>query len=194
MTLSAIRAWCIADPRRDVVSHFPRTRNVAYPPLTHCAAHQIRVHLQYLGYPIANDPLYGLKSVWGPLLGRGGVELVKNSTSQAEYQASVLAARQVPASSSSSSAQTKFRPLPNDADRMNGVEAPPDEESLQIKAAKTVDLDDRKVDNIDVTSPILLSQQAKEVIARLRRMKDEQEDWVKSVLCCCNVLYRCWMG
>ncbi|SCU94013.1 LAME_0F05776g1_1 [Lachancea meyersii CBS 8951] len=33
--------------------------------------HQIRVHLQYLGHPIANDPLYSNPQVWGPSLGRG---------------------------------------------------------------------------------------------------------------------------
>lgn len=27
--------------------------------------HQLRVHLQYLGHPIANDPLYANKKVWG---------------------------------------------------------------------------------------------------------------------------------
>lgn len=50
--------------------------------------HQIRVHLQWLGYPIVNDPIYNHQS-WGPLRGRGGVsdrlvrqviaELVKSS-------------------------------------------------------------------------------------------------------------------
>ncbi|XP_046386975.1 RNA pseudouridylate synthase domain-containing protein 2-like isoform X2 [Ischnura elegans] len=33
--------------------------------------HQIRVHLQYLGYPILNDPLYN-STVFGPNKGRGG--------------------------------------------------------------------------------------------------------------------------
>lgn len=33
--------------------------------------HQIRVHLQYLGYPIANDPLYN-DAAWGPEKGKGG--------------------------------------------------------------------------------------------------------------------------
>lgn len=33
--------------------------------------HQIRVHLQYLGHPIVDDPIYGRDEVWGPLLGRG---------------------------------------------------------------------------------------------------------------------------
>ncbi|KAJ3327812.1 RNA pseudouridylate synthase domain containing protein 2 [Blyttiomyces sp. JEL0837] len=34
--------------------------------------HQIRVHLQYLGFPIANDPLY-CSDAWGPKCGKGGV-------------------------------------------------------------------------------------------------------------------------
>lgn len=33
--------------------------------------HQIRVHLQYLGYPVVNDPLYN-HEVFGPAKGRGG--------------------------------------------------------------------------------------------------------------------------
>jgi len=35
--------------------------------------HQIRVHLQYLGYPIANDPLYSKTEIWGEQCGKGGV-------------------------------------------------------------------------------------------------------------------------
>ncbi|KAJ2389403.1 DRAP deaminase [Coemansia sp. RSA 2611] len=34
--------------------------------------HQIRVHLQFLGYPIANDPLYCNTEVWGDNLGKNG--------------------------------------------------------------------------------------------------------------------------
>uniref|UniRef100_A0A8D0KZ58 Pseudouridylate synthase RPUSD2 n=1 Tax=Strix occidentalis caurina TaxID=311401 RepID=A0A8D0KZ58_STROC len=33
--------------------------------------HQIRVHLQYLGYPIVNDPIYNMEA-WGPDRGKGG--------------------------------------------------------------------------------------------------------------------------
>ncbi len=33
--------------------------------------HQIRVHLQYLGFPIANDPHYNV-AAWGENLGKGG--------------------------------------------------------------------------------------------------------------------------
>ncbi|GAA5915742.1 pseudouridine synthase family protein [Sporobolomyces salmoneus] len=35
--------------------------------------HQIRVHLQYLGHPIANDPIYQNSSAWGESRGKGGV-------------------------------------------------------------------------------------------------------------------------
>ena len=34
--------------------------------------HQIRVHLQYLGFPIANDPIY-CSSAWGEAMGKGGI-------------------------------------------------------------------------------------------------------------------------
>ncbi|KAF2490036.1 pseudouridine synthase [Lophium mytilinum] len=33
--------------------------------------HQLRVHLQFLGHPIANDPIYCNQRVFGPSLGRG---------------------------------------------------------------------------------------------------------------------------
>lgn len=33
--------------------------------------HQIRVHLQYLGHPIANDPIYLSEFIWGENLGKG---------------------------------------------------------------------------------------------------------------------------
>ncbi|ODV81625.1 DRAP deaminase [Suhomyces tanzawaensis NRRL Y-17324] len=33
-------------------------------------SHQIRVHLQYLGHPIANDPIYSNEFVWGKSLGK----------------------------------------------------------------------------------------------------------------------------
>lgn len=34
--------------------------------------HQIRVHLQFLGHPIQNDPIYCNRRVWGESLGKGG--------------------------------------------------------------------------------------------------------------------------
>ncbi len=34
--------------------------------------HQIRIHLQYLGHPIVNDPLYNNDAVWGTTNGKNG--------------------------------------------------------------------------------------------------------------------------
>ncbi len=36
--------------------------------------HQIRVHLQYIGFPIINDPVYNHPSAWGSNKGKGGTE------------------------------------------------------------------------------------------------------------------------
>ncbi|KAF2873780.1 pseudouridine synthase [Massariosphaeria phaeospora] len=36
--------------------------------------HQLRVHLQFLGHPISNDPIYANQRVFGPELGRGHSE------------------------------------------------------------------------------------------------------------------------
>ncbi|CCE65611.1 hypothetical protein TPHA_0M00360 [Tetrapisispora phaffii CBS 4417] len=55
------------------ISYDGKTSVVKCKPLTG-RTHQIRVHLQYLGHPIANDPIYSNPSIWGPLLGKGGVE------------------------------------------------------------------------------------------------------------------------
>ncbi len=40
--------------------------------------HQIRVHLQYLGHPISNDPIYSNQRVFGPSLAQGDAESDKD--------------------------------------------------------------------------------------------------------------------
>ncbi|SCV68100.1 BQ2448_221 [Microbotryum intermedium] len=47
-------------------------------------SHQIRVHLQFLGYPIPNDPIYQNSAAWGKNGGKGGVFPL--STAQGEEQ------------------------------------------------------------------------------------------------------------
>ncbi|RIA93644.1 pseudouridine synthase [Glomus cerebriforme] len=53
-------------------SYNGRTSVVRCKPITG-RTHQIRVHLQYLGYVIANDPLYN-HNVWGQQKGKGGID------------------------------------------------------------------------------------------------------------------------
>ncbi|KAM7353965.1 pseudouridylate synthase RPUSD2-like isoform 2-T4 [Cochliomyia hominivorax] len=52
------------------IAYNGKTSVVLCKPLTG-RMHQIRVHLQYLGYPVVNDPLYN-HEVFGPLKGKGG--------------------------------------------------------------------------------------------------------------------------
>lgn len=62
------------------ISYDGKTSIVKCKPLTG-RTHQIRVHLQYIGFPIANDPIYSNVNIWGSKLGKGGVtefdEIVK---------------------------------------------------------------------------------------------------------------------
>ncbi|CDR39879.1 CYFA0S04e00144g1_1 [Cyberlindnera fabianii] len=48
--------------------------------------HQIRVHLQYLGYPIANDPIYANEFVWGKDLGKDGTTIDYEKVKQNLYE------------------------------------------------------------------------------------------------------------
>ncbi|XP_002036528.2 RNA pseudouridylate synthase domain-containing protein 2 isoform X1 [Drosophila sechellia] len=68
---------CKVSPKgKDCKTTFKRIGEVGSDSIVLCKPltgrmHQIRVHLQYLGYPISNDPLYN-HEVFGPLKGRGG--------------------------------------------------------------------------------------------------------------------------
>ncbi|KAJ2624491.1 DRAP deaminase [Coemansia sp. RSA 1358] len=60
--------------------------------------HQIRVHLQFLGHPIANDPLYCNEAVWGKQMGRRGhlptdeEEVVEEEEEEEEEEEKVVVA------------------------------------------------------------------------------------------------------
>ncbi|EPX72772.1 tRNA pseudouridylate synthase [Schizosaccharomyces octosporus yFS286] len=62
---------------KEAVTVFRRIAFDGNTSLVHCKpltgrTHQLRVHLQYLGHPIANDPIYANKRVWGSSLGKNG--------------------------------------------------------------------------------------------------------------------------
>lgn len=73
------------------LSYNGKTSIVRCYPLTG-RTHQIRVHLQFLGYPIANDPLYNQPTVWGESRGKGRrnsndlEEVVEKMTKASPYQ------------------------------------------------------------------------------------------------------------
>lgn len=58
--------------------------------------HQIRIHLQFLGFPIINDPLYNQSIIWGENNGKNGVyhltqeEMEKNFLKIHSYEAWII--------------------------------------------------------------------------------------------------------
>lgn len=68
---------CRVDPRgKPCETVFQRLSYNGHSSVVRCRpltgrTHQIRVHLQFLGHPILNDPIYN-SVIWGPSRGRGG--------------------------------------------------------------------------------------------------------------------------
>ncbi|KAG0708548.1 pseudouridine synthase [Suillus ampliporus] len=127
-------------------------------------SHQIRVHLQYLGHPIANDPVYSEERIWGPRLGKGGVDVIP-----CEHRA----APAPPAHLLSDDSPEALNLKPD-------ITNPPlllaSEEDDDAKSRAKL-LPRETGHDIGMGSPVPLSSEAVEIITRLRNMKDEDEDW-----------------
>lgn len=137
--------------------------------------------MQYLGYPIVNDPLYGDPAVWGDSIGKGGVDLTPDIASADEV-------------SSSNDPAAPENVLASQMARMRGEEGLPsaivpqrvggktDTDLKRLKKILKGQLLPREAEEEDEAvggSPIYLSRQAREIIHKLRRQKDEAEDWTK---------------
>ncbi|KAH8984155.1 pseudouridine synthase [Lactarius hatsudake] len=149
--------------------HYDKDTNTS---VLHCRpltgrSHQIRVHLQYLGYPIANDPVYSETKIWahtpyltciqGPNLGKGGVD-----TTPSDDRAPPVAPAHLVGTDTADS--TRVTPQ---SDPGAGTSVLPSPELLPRETGK----------DIGMGSPVPLSAEAVGVITRLRNMKDEDEDW-----------------
>ncbi|TCD64780.1 hypothetical protein EIP91_003640 [Steccherinum ochraceum] len=136
-------------------------------------SHQIRVHLQFLGHPIANDPVYSEKKIWGVKLGKGGLDMTpsdERSAPQAPPQFQFTAADNPEALQSRSSTTTTPSPDAADGDN-NGT-------SDNAQGSEKPALLPRETGHdIGLASPVPLSAEAVKVITGLRNMKDEDEDW-----------------
>ncbi|KAL0065567.1 hypothetical protein AAF712_007478 [Marasmius tenuissimus] len=116
-------------------------------------SHQIRVHLQYLGHPIANDPVYSEERIWGETLGKGGVDVTPGDERSAPAPPAHLEEKH-------GNSESLSRP--------EGT----NENSSQKKL-----LPRETGEDIGMGSPVPLSNEAVGIITRLRNMKDEAEDW-----------------
>jgi len=126
-------------------------------------SHQIRVHLQYLGHPIANDPVYSEERIWGVNLGKGGVDVIPCKH---------RAAPAPPAHLLSDNSPEALNLKPS-----NDTDSPSLLTSEEESNARAKLLPRETGHDIGMGSPVPLSSEAVEIITKLRHMKDEDEDW-----------------
>lgn len=124
--------------------------------------HQIRVHLQFLGHPIANDPLYSSHEVWGIKRGKGGWPTYTTERVLGE----LLELDREHEEQQQLTAQREQR-------REKDVEVL--ERHLGEHAKHFI----RSDEDIGFNSPVELSEEYKEVIRRLRAQKDESDGWAR---------------
>ncbi|KAJ7099338.1 pseudouridine synthase [Mycena belliarum] len=125
-------------------------------------SHQIRVHLQFLGHPIANDPVYSETRIWGESLGKGGIDTTPSD------------ARDAPAPPPHLELQTEAGGSPESLTKV----IPQSATSEQTPLVPYTKLLPRETgQDIGMGSPVPLSSEAVGVITQLRNMKDEEEDW-----------------
>ncbi|KIL68702.1 hypothetical protein M378DRAFT_99146 [Amanita muscaria Koide BX008] len=121
-------------------------------------SHQIRVHLQFLGHPIANDSVYADVKIWGKDLGAGGIDLVPSDE------------RSAPAPPPHLQSITNADDSPESLSKAPGTsygEVPLERKLLPRETGE----------DIGMGSPVPLSSEAVGIITRLRNQKDEDEDW-----------------
>lgn len=155
-------------------------------------SHQIRVHLQYLGHPVANDPIYSETKIWGERLGDGGIDLTpseeraapappeqlgfdpsQNPESLSRYHTPNGLNGNIQGPSSESTLQTDRL----DANVEESGGNPKVDEQTTIKVARPKLLPRETGHDIGMGSPVPLSAEMVGIITRLRNMKDEDEDW-----------------
>ncbi|KAE9402811.1 pseudouridine synthase [Gymnopus androsaceus JB14] len=120
-------------------------------------SHQLRVHLQYLGHPISNDPVYGDSKIWGEKMGKGGIDTIPSDERSAPAPPPHLA---------------ELHGNPESLARTNDTTNAKESSSMPAKLFPRETGED-----IGMGSPVPLSSEAVGVITRLRNMKDEAEDW-----------------
>ncbi|KAL1737802.1 pseudouridine synthase, partial [Schizophyllum fasciatum] len=136
-------------------------------------SHQLRVHLQYLGYPIANDPVYSSEKVWGGKLGEGGIDTTPSDARAAPAPPEHLRAF-TESVGSPESLGGKAGGAAGVGEMGVGDAGAPDSE---VAAPARKLLPRETGEDIGMGSPVPLSSEAIAVITNLRNMKDEDEDW-----------------
>lgn len=135
--------------------------------------HQIRVHLQYLGHPITNDPLYGTTEIWGDDIGKGGIDLTPDMSGMTD------ASKEDVADDPLASIEARMRGEPELGNATAPVkyhfktaqELKELRERVRESLAKGGLPREQAEDRIVGGSPVYLSRQAREIVAKLRKQK-----------------------
>ncbi|CAH1233487.1 RPUSD2 [Branchiostoma lanceolatum] len=153
--------------RSSVVRCFPETGRM----------HQIRVHLQYLGHPIINDPLYN-SAAWGSKRGKGGIDstsmndiLGKLVTEETERQSSSPSGDSNSAQTGSSESEHTPSEQSADLDTEEGAKVKGQGVTKSTDDVSTVDpiCDECRVSRRDPTP--------KELVMYLHALSYEGEGW-----------------
>ncbi|KAF8591069.1 pseudouridine synthase [Ramaria rubella] len=141
-------------------------------------SHQIRVHLQYLGHPIANDPIYSDKKAWGEKMGRGGLD-VTPSDKRAPPIAPVAFQEHLSPQLTIGSPLASVVSTPDLNISMDVITDNPPNDLVPTSPGNPPPklLPRESGHDIGMGSPVPLSAEAVGVITKLRNMKDEEEDW-----------------
>lgn len=153
-------------------------------------AHQIRVHLQYLGHSIANDPVYSEERIWvrvssrlilnnsytlsqGPNLGKGGVDVIPCEQRAAPAPPPHLLSDNSPEALNLKPSDDTDSLIPLDLDGEGG------DEKSRVKL-----LPRETGHDIGMGSPVPLSSETVEIITKLRNMKvcDLKYEWLRAAL------------
>ncbi|CAE6510551.1 unnamed protein product [Rhizoctonia solani] len=142
-------------------------------------SHQIRVHLQFIGHPVANDPVYQNVRAWGPKRGKGGISIVPSEERQAP-EPPTKSQYKLPDVFPETSDKASVDRV---ADALANASLERDDTPLSTPASRTpiptagTPLPRETGTDIGMSSPVPLSSEAVGIITRLRNQKDESEDW-----------------
>lgn len=153
-------------------------------------SHQIRVHLQYLGYPILNDPVYNNAEAWGTAMGRGGIfpPAAPRPTNRADVAAVTTSLASTALDAPADPSSPPPRPIsPSRQEKLDRIKRRAAARKLQAesKLGRTKHqglpvAPDPESAEAGVSNAIELNDATRSVILSLRKVKDRHDDHGRS--------------
>jgi len=142
-------------------------------------SHQLRVHLQFLGFPILNDTIYCNLKAWGPSHGKGGIYFASSAKTEETHGSAedghpkkdteTGSVDHVPADVEDSSESQKRRPCKKlGRNQRQGIS--------QVSGGKRVKLDPESAEAGNC-SGVAINELASAVILELRKARDIEDDF-----------------